>query len=117
MSTGFRLAVIAALLSSLLSSSAFAQAPGVPDQVSVELVNVEVRARGADGQPRADLPREAFRIYDDGEPVELTHFAWIPFVASGSGPNADAANAREPRNIAIYLDEMHIGEHSRKPLL
>src|ERR1044072_6951914 len=101
MSTGFRLVVIAALLSSLSSASAFAQAPGIPDQVSVELVNVEVRARGANAQPLSDLPREAFRIYDEGEPVELTHFAWIPLVTPGS--LADAASPRQARNIRLFL--------------
>jgi VWFA-related protein len=121
MSTGIRLTVFAFLLSALPSSSASAQVPGAADQMSVELVNVDVRVRGADGQALADLPREAFRVYDEGEAVELTHFAWVPAVTSASGPDATGGDGADrgpgPRSIAIYLDEMHVGEHSRKPLL
>jgi VWFA-related protein len=120
MSIGVRLAVVGSLLSSLPASVALAQEPGLTDEVSVELVNVDVRARGADGQPVAGLPREAFRVYDDGQPVELTHFAWVPSTAPGSGAadgSAGEPDAGGPRNIAIYLDEMQTGEHSRKPLL
>lgn len=120
MSIRVRLAVLGSLLPLLAPAWAAAQAPAVADETSVEIVAVDVHVRGADGLPLAGLPREAFRVFDEGEPVEVTHFAWVPPVAPGSAARArggDAAALREPRNIAIYLDEMHIGEHSRKPLL
>ena len=41
---------------------------------SVEVTAVTVTVRDADGRLAGDLPREAFSVYEDGEPVEITQF-------------------------------------------
>jgi Ca-activated chloride channel family protein len=40
----------------------------------VELTAVTVTVRDADGRLAPDLPREAFSIYEDGEPQQITQF-------------------------------------------
>lgn len=93
----------------------------VADEISVELVNVEVRVVDQDGQRVVALPREAFTIYEDGRPVEVSHFAWVPENEPGAGfrrSDADAGAAPPaPRHLALFFDELQIGEHSRVPLL
>jgi VWFA-related protein len=96
-----------------------AQTPTVAEEISVELVNVDVRVVDRDGRPVVGLERAAFRLTDDDEPVEVTHFAWIPPLtaadrfAAGAGGGA----AAPPRRVALFFDEIHVGERNRLPLL
>lgn len=101
-----------------------AQPPEFSGQVSVELVNVEVRVVDRDGNPVSGLPREAFRLFDGDREVAISHFAWVPSPARGAGfASADAAAdgaavaPAEPRQLAILFDELQVGERSRRPLL
>lgn len=110
-------AALAALL--LLAAPLAAQAPTVSEEISVELVNVEVRVTDRDGRPVVGLPREAFRVFDAGQPAEISHFAWIPPLApedrfGGAGAASDAAG---PRRVALFFDEIQVGERNREPLL
>jgi VWFA-related protein len=112
-----------ALLLLLAASPLVAQTPEFAGQISVELVNVEVRVVDRDGHPVAGLPRDAFRLFDGDREVAISHFAWVPSPAKGAGfATADAAEGAsvapaEPRQLAILFDELQVGERSRRPLL
>ncbi|HEX9801267.1 MAG TPA: VWA domain-containing protein [Thermoanaerobaculia bacterium] len=112
--TKFALALLLALAAPLA-----AQAPTVSEQISVELVNVDVHVTARDGRPVVGLPRAAFRVTDDGEPVEISHFAWIPAVATAAHVAGDGAAGAVvgPRRIALFFDEIQVGERNREPLL
>jgi VWFA-related protein len=103
-----------------LAAPLVAQLPSVSEQISVELVNVDVRVTDRDGRPVVGLPREAFRVFDAGQPVEISHFAWVPPVSAearfgGGGESAGAAVG--PRRVALFFDELQVGERNREPLL
>lgn len=93
--------------------------------VAVELVNVEVHVTDRAGRPVAGLPREAFRLFDEGRPVEITHFAWVPSASTereagerGAPAGAPARDAvREPVEIAVFFDELHTVDRSRVDLV
>jgi Ca-activated chloride channel homolog len=68
-------------------------AQGAPDQKprlrsSIELTVVTATVRDADGKLAADLPREAFEVYEDGLPVSITQFT----------------NERVPLGLGLLLD-------------
>ena len=112
--------LLAAALVAAPLFAAEAASGSLSEEISVELVNVEVHVQGSDGRPVAGLPREAFRVFEAGHPVEITHFAWIPADAAGapgeSGAGAAHA-AREPRTITLFVDELQVGERNRAPLV
>ena len=80
--------------------------------VEVNVVNVDVVVTGKDGTRVRDLTREDFRLYEDGEPVEISHFqAPPPAMPSAEPPNKDrrpAASAEavpeRPTSLIVYLD-------------
>ncbi len=102
------------------------------ETVSVDLVNVEVFATDADGAPVLGLGPEDFRVFEDGRPVEVTHFARIE--APGAGPAGSAGpspggvaprgstgsglsiESPEPAKMVLFIDELHTGPGSRKRL-
>lgn len=96
-----------------------AQEGALSEQISVELVNVDVRVIDRDGHPVEGLPREAFRVFDDGRPVEVSHFAWVPPLgpADRYSSGDSARSVVGPRRIALFFDEIQIGERNRTPLL
>lgn len=108
----------------LASLTPLGAAPPVADQISVELVNVEVHVTDAQGRAVTDLPRERFRLFEDDRLVEISHFARVgaaaapsdarPAAAGVTGVRSDGAAARR---IAIFVDEAQVGEHSRAPLV
>jgi len=102
-----------------LPATSRAQAPTVSEQISVELVNVDVRVVDRDGRAVTGLPRQAFRVFDDGRPVEVSHFAWMPAAAAGDAfaGGATDSGAAAPRRVALFFDEIQIGERNRTPLL
>jgi VWFA-related protein len=120
-------ALVALLTLALAAPRLGAQEPAsepadtIGEEISVELVNVDVRALDRDGRRVVGLPREAFRVTENGEPVEITHFAWVPETPGGAAfREADAepgAAAATPRHVALFFDELQIGESSRIPLL
>ena len=100
-------------------------AGSVSEEIAVELVNVEVRAVDRDGHRVEGLTRDDFRVLEDGRPVAITHFAWVPpESAAGFGGSAHGATApgagmvsSPPRQFAIFFDELQLGDRSRAPLL
>lgn len=111
-----RLALALLLVLAPTTTAVAAQESTHSEQISVELVNVEVHVVDRDGRPVAGLTPDAFTLRDDGEPVPISHFAWIP--EAGHAPHAaDAVAPAEPRRIALFFDDLQAGERSRASLL
>src|SRR5262249_32641489 len=55
-----------------VQSPAFREPP--PFRSRIEVIGVTATVRDAAGRLAADLPREAFQIFDDGEPQTVTQF-------------------------------------------
>jgi VWFA-related protein len=99
------------------------------EELSVEVINVEVHVTDRKGRPVRGLGREAFRLLEDGRPVEIDYFTEIdeaapPPATSSESPSADArpaaaavAAAREVRNLVIYLDDSNVGTAGRRRVL
>jgi Ca-activated chloride channel homolog len=68
-------ALLAALAGGGLLSAAPAQRPAQPLRSSIELTAVTVTVRDGNGRLDPDLPRDAFTVYEDGEPQTITQFA------------------------------------------
>jgi Ca-activated chloride channel homolog len=69
-----RAQLCAALLAAGVSVLTAAQGPPRTLRSSVEVTAVTVTVRDADGRLANDLPREAFSVYEDGEPQQITQF-------------------------------------------
>ncbi len=127
-----RLALLCALFA-LAPAPAIAQDEEIPpeafaESVDVEVVNVEVRVSDRQGRPITGLTRDDFRLFENGERVEITYFAEIderipagpagPAEAARSEPAAPpdapadeswaAAPAPDPRDFVIFLDLGHL---------
>ncbi|MCM2269697.1 MAG: VWA domain-containing protein, partial [Thermoanaerobaculia bacterium] len=96
---------------------------GFAGSVDARLVEVDVVVTGDDGRPVTDLPRAAFRLFEDGREVEISHFAPPASARAGGrndGPAAAAAGAgaprREPLLVAVFVDDLAVGVGSREPL-
>lgn len=72
------------------------------EAVSVELVNVEVWVTDRQGNPITGLTREDFELYEDGERVDVTHFAAYEPTSgpAGAGPDG-AAEAGAPIRVEV----------------
>ncbi|HVG06702.1 MAG TPA: VWA domain-containing protein [Thermoanaerobaculia bacterium] len=83
-------------LTLLMGRAAHAQEPRFADELDVEVVNVDVVAAGEDGAPVPDLTAEDFAVLDDGQPVQVTHFA--------------AANGEQaaPLHLVLLFDDAQI---------
>ena len=70
------LALVAAV--SAAGSLLLAQQPTIRDpntfRTGIDITGITVTVRDADGHLVADLPQEAFRVFDDGEPQQITQF-------------------------------------------
>lgn len=109
--------------------AAVAQPAPYDEELSVEVINVEVHVTDRKGRPVKGLGREAFRLLEDGRPVEIEYFTEIdeetPSPATPlEPPKADAQPAaavvpaaRELRNLVIYLDDAHLGTAGRRRVL
>ncbi len=96
------------------------------DTIDVEVVNVEVVVSDKDGQPVKGLTREDFRVFEDGQPVELTNFYAVeqPLVAVGEREVSGEAEADPERpaggtrdlSLVIFVDNLNIRPENRKLL-
>jgi Ca-activated chloride channel homolog len=70
------LALVAAV--SAAGSLLLAQQPTLRDpntfRTGIDITGITVTVRDADGHLVSDLPQEAFRVFDDGEPQQITQF-------------------------------------------
>lgn len=119
-----RLAAVAAL--ALAAGPARAQEPLdlFLDTVDVNLINVEVMVTDADGNPVTGLAREDFEVFEDGRPVELTHFHAVEerrlVPESGTepaepdaGPAAEDAPITRNLQLVVFVDELNLAAANR----
>lgn len=108
-----------------------AQVPGAApaetfaEEVSVEVVNVEVHVTDRQGQPVTGLTREDFRLFEDGEEVEIGYFAAVegsaarpPEATPAAETPAETAPAsrpeeRDPLRLVLFLDQAHMHPSNR----
>lgn len=101
------------------------------DVSELTIVNVEVSVRDKEGPVRG-LKKEDFEVFQDGKPQALTNFALYTSDVETAGPVAEpvppvptlpvatpieAPPPREPRFIAIYLDNENILPFNRNRIL
>ncbi len=118
-----------AVLLGLLASTAGAQdeaqpAAGDVERIEVRLVNLEILATDHEGRPVTGLTAEDFEIVDDGDPVEIIHFASPPGLSADrreDAPEPAAAPASsapaEPPLLVFYFDALHLTRDQRRPVL
>ncbi len=82
------------------------------DVVEVTVVNVDVIATDRNGRPAEDLSRQNFRVFDDGQPVQLSYFS-----RGGGSDAADPELVREPLSIAFFFDNTHLTVASRSAVM
>ncbi len=91
------------------------------DSIDVSLVNVDVVVTH-DGEPVTDLTREDFEVFDDGEPVGVSHFyaVWGGFRQATDAASEDEATRlsanlpREDTSLVVLIDNPFISPVSRK---
>ncbi len=85
--------------------------------VSVDLVLVDVVVEDRAGNPVLDLDRSDFRLYRDGELVEISQFSAAqdrhPSASVSATPVA-ARVATPPRRLILFIDNLHLRPSSRK---
>lgn len=91
------------------------------DSVDVSLTNVEVHVtRG--GEPVPDLTADDFEVFDDGVPVDVTHFyrvdagrrALPPAAGSDAPDTVPLPATREPATVVVLVDQPFLAPASRK---
>lgn len=105
---------------------------GFGDFVDVELVNVEVWVTDKNGNPVDGLPREAFRVVEDGQDKDLAFFAEVrggrragtevveavqraePLTTSPAEPAAEGTAERtDSGHLVLYFDDLHLSKQGR----
>ena len=114
--------------------------PGIEfgDRLDISLVNVEVWVTDKQGQTVTGLLADDFEVFEDGAPVEVTHFAEYDADASlnrfslgpaeaptqqpedqrSNPPTAEPAAGQGPDgHLVIYFDEVHSSPVGRERLI
>jgi len=96
------------------------------ESVDVDVVELEVTVTDEDGNPVRGLTREDFRVFEDGEPVELTNFYAVEggrrvLAEDEALPGGDPALGELPLdqrlNLAVVVDNANILPANRKRVL
>lgn len=96
-----------------------AQQPDRPITVAVKFVQVDVTVTDGRGRLVRDLPADAFELYEDGKPQQVSTFAVIDIPIERQGPpatNVASIEADVHSNLAdsvgrvyvIILDDLHV---------
>ena len=97
--------------------------------VEVQLVNVEAWVTDGKGNPVKGLSAADFEIREDGEPVEITHFAEldgdrqvltsVERVLAEAGPEESPPEppAVDPNHLVLYFDQLHLKPAGRNRLI
>ncbi len=123
--------VIAAALALLVPAVQGQQnEPGFRFKSGVELINVNATVSDASGRFVAGLTQEDFAVFEDGEPVQVTHFSadrvpvslGIALDTSGSMTGQKIRSAEDALNRFVYdlldaQDEMFLYRFSNVPML
>ncbi len=88
------------------------------ESLDVPLVSLEVVVSDRAGQPIRDLGPGDFEIFEDGRPVELTHFSFPPVVHDGGeelreGPLGIPEAPGRDVYMALYFDDLNISRRIR----
>lgn len=97
------------------------------DTIDVQLINLEVTAVDEDGNPVTDLTLEDFRVYEDGDPVEVTHFFAVEnglrqaseeaiesLPTTTHGPETVVPTADPGRFFVLFVDNANIHPSGRR---
>lgn len=125
--------LVAASLAGLSTTGARAQEPSTDrspelflESVDVDVVELEVIVTDRKGNPIRGLSRDEFRVFEDGQPVELTNFYAVEGarrvlpageVTDDSDPAASALPPDQLLNLAVAVDNANIQPASRKRVL
>jgi VWFA-related protein len=83
------------------------------EPLQVELVDLDVVVTDRSGVPIADLTADDFDVFEDGTPVEVTHF----YAAGGtSGPSGDSRLA-ETIFLVLFVDDTNVDPQLRTSVL
>jgi VWFA-related protein len=96
--------------------------------VEVQLVNVEAWVTDGKGNPVKGLTAADFEILEDGQPVEITHFAELDgdreversverVLAAASPEESPPPPAVDPNHLVLYFDQLHLKPAGRKQLI
>ncbi len=89
--------------------------------VEVPLVNVEVVVTDRDGRPIAGLTEADFEVFEDGEPVEISHFfASFPSPQQPDGSGALSTVPGVPHQelyLVLYIDDLDTDARRRAATL
>ncbi len=97
------------------------------EEISVELVTIDVRVQDHKGRPVDGLGRSDFKLSIDGQPVEITNFSAptpaaerraAPAVHETAGePSSQPASPAAGRNFVLFVDDAHLDPGSRRQSL
>lgn len=100
------------------------------DSLDVEIVNLDVMVTNDAGEPVLGLEREDFTVFEDGRPVELTHFAAIAPGRAGQPAStadltpADGRAEQRPADfggsglqLVIFVNQLDLTPQGRNRLL
>lgn len=90
------------------------EAPGIPaaaffEPLQVELVDVDAVVTDRSGVPITDLTVEDFEIFEDGAPVEITHF----YAARGGGKTSGDDRLVEKIFLVFFMDDTNVDPQLR----
>lgn len=99
------------------------------ERVDVEVVEVEVRVTDRKDRPITGLPRDRFKLYEDGRPVEIEYFAeyreltperpeeTVPEEPEDAAATAFAAPIVDTTHLVVFLDQLHLAPGGRERVL
>lgn len=116
-----RVAAAGVLVSAVVLLPAWADEPGDRatatffEPLDVPLVNVEATVRDSSGAPITGLTVDDFEVFEDGEPVQITHFMGA---AADGGTDRSGGDARRDRVfLAVFLDDTSVDPQLRSSAL
>ena len=98
------------------------------ESLDVEIVGIDVMVTDSSGQPVLGLGREDFRVFEDGQPVELTHFAAVTrdfLVAEAedatgppvAGSTATTGSGAAALQLVVFVNQLDLTPQGRNRLL
>ena len=91
------------------------------EPLKVRLVNVHVVATDSNGVPIRGLTESDFEIFEDGQPVEISHFLAADSQAGGVVDNEERTaldEALQPNvHMALYFDDYNVNPRHRTSVL
>ncbi|MCD4748871.1 MAG: VWA domain-containing protein [Thermoanaerobaculales bacterium] len=89
------------------------------EPIDVPVVNVEVFVADKEGRPFPGLTAEDFEVFEDGEPVEITHFYASPNVSSETEATAtetegESVDPDRQLFLVVFVDDTNLSLQRRK---